>query len=128
MRRNEAEFAAAGAQVLVVSQGTPEQAEQFCREHHSPFPCFADPERQAYKAFALKRGTFNQVLGPAVVLKGIGAASQGFFTGRPVGDVMQLAGTFVIDTEGTVRLAHYNRDVTDHPSNQMLLDALAAIP
>ena len=127
MRQAADKFVAAGAQVVVVTQGTPEQATKFCLERDSPFPCFADPERQAYGAFSLTKGSFNQVLGPAVVLRGIGAALQGFHTTMPVGNVMQLPGTFVIDRNGTVRLAHYSRDVADQPPNEKLLDALAEI-
>lgn len=40
---------------------------------------------------------------------------------------MQLPGTFVIDRQGTVHFAHYNRDAADHPPNEKLLNALAAI-
>ena len=39
-------------------------------------------------------------------------------------DVMQMPGTFVIDTSGIIRYAHRNRDVTDNPSNDAVLAAL----
>ncbi|MBI1884827.1 MAG: redoxin domain-containing protein [Chloroflexi bacterium] len=127
MRQDDEKFEETGAQVLLVTQGTPEQADQFCRDRHSPFPCFADPEREAYHAFTLERGTFNQVLGPAVVLRGISAALRGFHTSRSVGDVMQMPGTFVIDRQGTVRFAHYNRDAADNPPNELLFEVLAQV-
>jgi peroxiredoxin len=35
-----------------------------------------------------------------------------------------MPGTFVIDRQGVIRYAHRNRDVSDNPSNQEILDAL----
>lgn len=127
MRQDEDKFDAAGAQVSVVTQGTPEQTKRFCRERRSPFPCFADPDHQAYNAFALGKGSFNQVLGPAVVFRGIGAALRGFHATTPVGDIMQMPGTFIIDRQGIIRFAHYNGDAADNPPNEKLLEVLARI-
>jgi peroxiredoxin len=41
------------------------------------------------------------------------------------GAFMQMPGTFVIDTEGVVRMAHRNRHIADTPRNQQILQVLS---
>lgn len=92
------------------------------------FACVSSPDRQAHRAFGLRRGTLNQVAGPAVWLPWLrrqaGPERQGRF-GQ--GDVSQLPGTFVVDTDGVVRYAHRGRRSDDNPPNGELLSVLAAI-
>jgi hypothetical protein len=38
-----------------------------------------------------------------------------------------MPGTFVIDTEGVVRMAHRNRHVADAPANERILGVLEAM-
>jgi peroxiredoxin len=42
-------------------------------------------------------------------------------------DYRQMPGVFVIDRTGVIRYAHRNRDVSDNPPNDELLEALAAL-
>jgi hypothetical protein len=39
-----------------------------------------------------------------------------------------MPGTFVVDTEGFVRLAHYNASSEDNPSVERVLDAVRGQP
>lgn len=87
------------------------------------------PDRTAHRAFGLRRGTVNQTLGPQVWLPWLknmatGKVQTGIW-GK--GDPAQLAGTFVVDTGGIVRYEHRARNVSDQPSNEELLSALAEI-
>jgi hypothetical protein len=38
-----------------------------------------------------------------------------------------MPGTFLVDTSGTIRLAHRNRSIADSPRNQLILDAIAEV-
>lgn len=120
MRGHYERFRAAGADIVAILQGTPEQIGEFCSSRGIPFPCLSDPERRAYKAFALRRGSLFQILGPQVLLKGIGAAAQGFFMGKIVGDEFQMPGVFIVD-RGIVRFAHYSKNAADNPEENILL-------
>jgi peroxiredoxin len=110
-----------------VTQGDPQQAQALCDRFHAPFPCLADPQREGYKTFGLKRGNVWEVMGPAPMARGLEAARKGHFVERAIGDVMQLPGTFIIDTTGTVRFAKYARHAADHPRTTDLIAALQSI-
>ena len=101
--------------VAVVTMGKPDEAAAFCRSERLPFLCLADPARQAYRAYGLRRGSMTDVLGPASVMAGLRAAAKGHFPSVPVGDVYQLGGLFLIEQSGRVRYAYYPRDSGDHP-------------
>jgi len=113
---------------VAVTQGSPEQAQALCDRFRAPFPCLADPQRAGYQAYGLKRGNWWDVLlNPAVLARGREASRKGHHIERPVGDVMQLPGTFIIDRDGIVRYARYARHSGDHPQTSELVAALQAM-
>ena len=127
LRGDRAKFKRVRANVVLIGLGTPERAAWFCQDKRIPFTCVADPDVSAHRAYGLKRGSLRQVLGPQVYLRWTKARLLGDmpFPSANLGeDVMQMPGTFVIDTSGIIRYAHRNRDVTDNPSNDAVLAAL----
>jgi hypothetical protein len=52
------------------------------------------------------------------------AAAHGQLGGMPQGDTAQRPGTFVVAPDGTLTLAHYNRNSADNPSNAQVLEAV----
>jgi hypothetical protein len=58
---------------------------------------------------------------PGVFIKGLRTMARGHMPGVPRGDTSQLAGVFLIDTEGTIRYSHYAKDPADNPSVESLL-------
>jgi thioredoxin-related protein len=56
----------------------------------------SDPERKLYRAFGLKRGTFQQLFGKEVFLKGIRAILK-YGVGDLEGDGFQMPGAFLIE-------------------------------
>jgi peroxiredoxin len=128
LRDDRESFEEAGANVALIGLGEPDQAERFCVRWRLPFTCLTSPDRSAHRAYGLRRGTFNQLAGPAVWLPWL----RNQVTGRPQGkfgqgDVAQLPGTFVVDTAGIVRYTHVGRRSSDNPSNDELLAALAGL-
>lgn len=109
--------------------GPPAGAGAFCADRGLPFACYADPDRAAYRAFALGPGTVRQwglngrVLGRGLRLfrRGVGAGLP-----HPGQDIRQMPGTFVVGRGGIVRLAHYHADASDNPPIGMILGALGA--
>jgi peroxiredoxin len=127
--RDQAErFEEAGAVVVLVGLGRPDQARDFCGRRRVPFACVVRPDRAVHRAYGLRRGNLNQVAGPRVwapwLRDQVTGKRQGSF-GQ--GDPAQLPGAFVVDTEGVVRFAHRGRRANDNPSNKELLAALASI-
>lgn len=121
MRRDKEEFDRAGMQVLLVSMGSPSEAEAFRREFGIPFAMVCDPDQTLYRAYNLKRGTLGTLASPRLFLQSVRALAHGHLPGVPHGDVMQMPGAFVIDRKGVVRYQHYSSDAADYPSAEEML-------
>ncbi len=119
-------FQQAGGEVAVVAMAEPEQAAAFRSSYELPFRLLADPQRQAYRAFGLQRGSVWTVAGPVNWVAGLKSFVR-HGAGIPVGDPFQLAGTFVIDREGIIRYVHHAANSADRPSNAELIAALEAL-
>ena len=110
--------------MAVVGQGTPEDLQAFLQTRPVPFETFVDPEREAYQLYNLPRGSIRQVAyDPRVIKAGVVAAAEGHIVGVPMGDGMQLPGSFVI-SEGVVVYAHRGKLSSDTAPIGDLLGAL----
>ena len=128
MRQQYAAFQAAGAEIVVIGMGTPMQTRQFIAAEELPFPVLSDPHRQSHRAYSVLRGTLRQlVLNPQVWARGLAASKQGYLPGENVGDGAQLAATFIIDRQGTIRFADYAHLSSDFTPTETLLEALAGL-
>ena len=129
MRDDRERFEEAGATVVLIGLGTPDQAGWFREQWDLPFEVVVAPDRSAHKAFGLRRGNYNQVTGPAVWMPWL----KNQLKGKPqkawggMGDVAQLPGTFVVDAAGIVRYAHRGRRSNDIAPNDEVLAAVAEI-
>ena len=113
MRGEIGDHAAIG--VAIVTMGRPAEADGFCRAAHLPYCCLSDPARASYRAYGLRRGGANDIFGPTVLAAGARAALRGHFVGVPVGDVYQLGGVFLVNSDGRIGYAHYPRHAGDQP-------------
>jgi peroxiredoxin len=121
------EFRKAGADVVAIFQYRAEPTYNFCRKRGVPFDCLGDPERKAYHAVGLERGSPKEYIGPQLVKGFVRAARHGALPGKPEGDVAQRPGTFVIAPDGTVAYAHYNKDSSDNPPIDDLLGVVSSL-
>ena len=129
LRDERERFADLGAGIVLIGQGSPAEAVVFTERMKQPFECLVDPDRSAYRAFGLVRGTPAQLYGPRVAGPFLRAQLSRETLQRPLhgGRFMQMPGTFVIDTDGVVAMAHRNRHVADNPTNQRILNVLAGL-
>ena len=111
--------------LVIVTQGTPEEAKAFCAERAPGVTCLADPERKAYQAYGLERANIWQSFLSLNVWRSNRRLKQerGWNTDLPPKgqDALQMAGTFVIAPDGRIRLPYYYDDIADHPSVDLLL-------
>ncbi|MCA1726783.1 MAG: hypothetical protein LC722_03745 [Actinobacteria bacterium] len=119
------------ANVVLIGQGDPALARDFCDARRVPerFHCTVSPENRAYRDFGLVRGSWMKVAGPATWLP---AGPKTLFSpdvhqGRTRGDPLQLAGTFVVGTDGRIRYAHRNGTSADNPTNDDVLAVLEGL-
>ena len=130
LREEKDRFRDAGAGVVLIGQGSAADGARFRDEKRIPFTCLLDPGRASYEAYGLGRGTIPQVFGPRVAVPFLAANvhNETLQRGLRGGSMMQMPGTFVVDTTGVIRLAHRNRTIADSPRNDVILEALAGLP
>jgi peroxiredoxin len=121
LRRAKRQFDNAGARILIVGMGTETQTEQFKKKFKVPYPMACDPEKRLYAAFDIGQVSLIGALKPGIALKGLAAMAKGHGIGVPQGDVRQLPGVFIIDTDGSILYSHYAKDPADHPSPEEIL-------
>ncbi len=117
-----------GLLLVIVTQGTPEQAATFCAERAPGATCLADPERRAYSAYGLSRGSAWQTLLAPRIWSGNRRLQRekGYRPEVPPAgqDSFVMSGTFVIGRDGRIRLPYYYQDIADHPPVDLLLHGL----
>ena len=111
--------------MVLVGMGTPPECAAFLKKVDIPFPMIADPQQALYRQFHLKRMSPLGVLSPAVAIKGLAAMARGSGIGKPVGDVLQLPGVFLIDSGGRIVFDHQPAGPADHADPDTILEALA---
>ena len=122
------ELEARGLTLAIVTQGTPELAKAFCAERAPGATCLADPERRAYAAYGLGRGTTYQTLISPNIWKSNKRLkkTKGWKPETPPAgqDAFVMSGTFIIGTDGRVRLPYYYEDIADHPPVELLIKGI----
>ena len=119
------EVQSVGLRLAFVTQGLPEETRAFCEERVPGQLCLADPAREAYRAYGLERASIWQTFFSWRVWQSNKRLKQerGWKTDFPPAgqDTMQLAGTFVIGSDGRIRMPYYYDDIADHPPVDLLL-------
>ena len=117
----------AGLAITVITQGTPETTAIFAEKFAPGLSCLADPEKKAYQAYGLERGTlFQTFLNLRVLLAVKKSREKGYpVEAPPEGqDAMLMSGTFIISTQGRILLPFYYDNIADHPSTNLLLNGV----
>ena len=125
MRQQQAQFDRRGVKVAVISFAEPSKLVRYQEHHRWPFIMLADPERQVYQAFALKRLSWFQVFSPAALKLYWKLLRGGMKLERYDGeDIYQSGGDFLIDRDGNILFAHRSQDPADRPALVQMLDAI----
>jgi peroxiredoxin len=128
LHRDRDRFAAAGANLVLIGQGTPRHAEHF-REQFGldGLEILVDPDRQAYSIAGAKVATMSELLGPRSVGSALKrAATQRVVQGPTKGHNAQLGGVLVVAPGGTVTWAHLAENAGDNPPNDDVIAAVEA--
>jgi hypothetical protein len=116
---------AAGAELIVIGNGSPNFMAGFRETTHYDGPLYTDPSLEVYKRAGLKRGVLK-VLSPRAGLAALGALRGGFRQGRTQGDNLQQGGVLVIARTGDILWAHVDDFAGDNASPDDVVRALAA--
>lgn len=87
----------------------------FSRYNAENIDRFSDPEKELYHTFGLERGNLSQLFSVKTISRGFEALQKGgHFIGKPVGDVWQMPGVFLI-YKGEIRQSFRHESVGDIP-------------
>lgn len=102
-------------------------------EHHQlGFPVLLDPDRTAYRAFGLGRGSIARIYGWKAarrylqIFRADGFGRIGAF-GRRSEDTLQLGGDFVVSPTGELAYGFWGDGPDDRPDVDELVEAVRAI-
>jgi len=117
LAQNTEWFIEHGVKAAAVTMGKPYEAKMFCAQRNPDIVCLSNPDQTAYKAFRIDRMGAKELFDPGLALNGARIALKGSYKAgiRSDMDMAQLGATFIIDTTGTLRMVHYNRNQYDHP-------------
>ncbi len=117
-----------GLRLAIISHASAESAREFCDQRAPGVTCLADPDRAAYHAYGLYRGTaWQTLLSPHIWTSNRKLARvKGYKPEPPPAgqDAYQMSGTFIIGTDGRIRLPYYYEDIADHPPVDLLLHGI----
>jgi peroxiredoxin len=125
LNRASARFTEAGARLVLIGQGTPEDARRFRRHLDIGLQILTDAERVTYLWAGTKLATLDELIGPLVVGRAlVRMAQQRVFIGHNTADEAQLGGSIVVLPDGRVPFTHISRDASDVASPGEILAAL----
>jgi peroxiredoxin len=128
LNRASSHFAAAGARLTLVGQGTPGDAARFRERMGIDLQVLADRDRVTYLWAGTKIATLDELIGPIVVGRALLAmARERVVIGHNTADEAQLGGSIVVSPGGTVAFTHISRDASDMASPNTLLAAVRRI-
>ena len=85
----------------------------------------SDPKAVWYKSFGLLKGTFQQIMGLQVIMKGFQSAIlEGNGLSTPIGDGFQMPGIFVIQNDNIIQSYRHRRS-SDRPDYLALIQCCA---
>lgn len=120
-----------GLRLAIISHASVEATRKFYEKRAPDITCLADPDRDAYRAYGLYRGTFWQTLiSPRIWISNRRLARiKGYKAELPPQgqDAYQMSGTFIIGPDGRIRLPYYYEDIADHPPVELILHGLMGV-
>ncbi len=122
------QFEERGVAIVVVSFAEPERLVSYQQLHQWPFILLADPDRNAYSYFGLKRMPWYRVFSLSTLwlyfkLLREGKKIQSY--GKD--DYFQAGGDFLLNRDGLVLFAHRSHDPADRPSVSKLLEEVSKV-
>jgi hypothetical protein len=122
-------FSARGIDIAVASFAAPERLRAYQQAKQWPFPIYADPQRDVYRAFELRRLPWWNLLRSRVIGKYLKLLWKGGRIERTHGDdVRQGGGDFLVTNAGGLVYEYRSDDPADRPSIQSLKDAAERLP
>ena len=121
MRDYVPEVHTAGGEIVILGNGSPEQAGWFVEDYKVEMPVFTD---QALASHAIVGARKPRMMDPRSMFRGFEAMRNGFRQTKVMGSAMQLGGVFVITPDGRMPYRYLSRFAGDHPDPKLAVRAL----
>ncbi|HOO57377.1 MAG TPA: peroxiredoxin-like family protein [bacterium] len=122
LKKDYARFAELDAEVLAFVQSPPERLADAAAEF--PFRLIPDEEGKIYNLYGVGSGNLGSMLAPQTVSAALKATFKGHIQGKVEGNTWQLPGDFLVDKDGSLRLARIGKNMGDNLSTDALLGYL----
>ncbi len=104
----------AGAELIVIGNGTAEQAQWFVEDTGLDVPLYTDPSLQVYDAVEARRGVLSS-MNWGTISAALRTFRRGFRQNRTMGAAFQQGGVFVITPGGDMPYRYVSGHAGDHP-------------
>jgi peroxiredoxin len=114
-----------GIRVVFIGNGRPDFIKGFMERqglYGKPVTIVSDPSLAVYKIAHMKRSLWG-TMGPLGMRDALRAWGKGHWQNSIEGDVSQMGGSLLVDTNGEVAYNHISQSLSDHPHTSDLMDA-----
>ncbi|HEX8024693.1 MAG TPA: redoxin domain-containing protein [Candidatus Limnocylindrales bacterium] len=126
LNRARHRFAAGGVRLVLIGQGSPDDANRFRERFRIELPILTDADRVTYLWAGTKIATLGELIGPLVVAKGLARMARlRVLVGHNTADEAQLGGSIVVMSDGTIPFAHISGDASDVATPDELLGTVS---
>lgn len=119
----------AGAELVIVGSGTPDQAKRFADEEQVIGTMVTDPTLEAYRVGGMRRGVLT-VMNAKAALHAVRALRDGHRQRRTQGDPWQQGGVVVVDAlsrSGRIALHHAASEAGDPTDFSVVVRAVESL-
>ncbi len=112
--------------VVLLTFTNPENLPAYRHQHQLDIEVLVDPDRCAYRAFGLGRGTIRRIWGLRAAKKYVELLRSDGVRGlaRPTEDTLQLGGDFIVDPDGLLVYGFWGNGPDDRPPVDELIQAV----
>ena len=113
----------AGAELIVIGNGTAQQAQWFLDDTGLNAPVYTDPDLNVYRAIGARHG-LRSLLHPMVIVRALQAWKKGYRQAGVMGDATQVGGLLIVHPDGSIPYVHRSSYAGDTPTPAAILKAL----
>jgi peroxiredoxin len=122
-----AEFDQRGLSLVAVFQSARAGILEHVGKQQPPFPIIPDPAHDLYRRYGVETSLPALLLGLTLRMgKALKAMGKGFLPGRMEGSITLVPADFLVGPDGSILVAYYGKDISDHLPIEIILQQLGA--
>lgn len=124
MRDHIPEVQDAGGEIVILGNGSPENARWFIEDFKVTMRVFVDPDLSSHKIVGARQ---QNLFDPRSMMRAGSLMVRGFRQTKTMGPGLQLGGVFVITPTGQMPFRYLSKFAGDHPDPKDAIKALGSI-